>query len=62
MPTVHPSIDSAEMTNMINFAYTRDFIFGTVMTRKKQVTSQNTVKPIMPADVNADPLPMVSLI
>ena len=51
----------AEMTNMINFAYTKDFIFGTGMTRKQQVTIQKTPNPIIPAAVNADPGPMVFL-
>jgi len=50
------------MTKTTNFAYTSDFIFGTGMTKKKQVTSQKTPNPIMPALVRAEPGPMVFLI
>jgi len=53
--TVQPNIANAEMMETANFAYTSTFIFGTRMTRKKQVTSQKTPNLTVPALVKCRP-------
>lgn len=51
-------MEIAETMNTISFAYTRGFIFGTGMTRKKHVATQKRANPIMPPEFRDEPGPI----